>query len=102
MDVKLNDNFFTVFWHYYKESYTDCPGTQIKLAKGDRDHHMFFYFWCIISVNMPEYSNKNDNDNESNFIAMNYIALIIGDVQASSWIRNKLVLMYIGAWHPSQ
>ena len=33
-------------------------------------------------------NNDNDNDNESNFIAMNYIDHIIGDVQASSWIRN--------------
>ena len=28
--------------------------------------------------------NNNDNDNENNFIAMNYIDHIIGDVQASS------------------
>ena len=37
----------------------------------------------------------NDNDNENNFIAMNYIDHIIGDVQASSWIRNELVFVYI-------
>ena len=29
------------------------------------------------------------------FIAMNYIDHIIGDVQASSWIRNELVFVYI-------
>ena len=39
--------------------------------------------------------NGYDNDNESNFIAMNYIDHIIGDVQASSWIRNGLVFVYI-------
>ena len=37
----------------------------------------------------------NDNDNESNLIAMNYIDHIIGDVQASSWIWNELVFVYI-------
>ena len=35
------------------------------------------------------------NDNESNSIAMNYIDHIISDVQASSWIRNELVFVYI-------
>ena len=40
--------------------------------------------------------NDNDNDdNESNFIAMNYIDHIIGDVQASSSKRNELVFVYI-------
>ena len=50
----------------------------------------------IISRDLSlRYDNDNDNDNESNFIAMNYIHHIIGDVQASSWKRNELVFVYI-------
>ena len=33
--------------------------------------------------------------NESKFIVMNYIDHILGDVQASSWIKNELVFVYI-------
>ena len=41
--------------------------------------------FCIISPQIThELMLDNDNDNESNFIAMNYIDHIIGDVQASS------------------
>ena len=38
---------------------------------------------------------ESNESNESNFIAMNYIDHIIGDVQASSWKRNELVFVYI-------
>ena len=48
---------------------------------------------CHPSVGKCKYDNCNDN--ESNFIGVNYTNHIIGDVQASSWIRNKLVFMYI-------
>ena len=45
--------------------------------------------------NVSPIEKDNDNDNESNFIAMNYIDHIIGDVQASSSKRNELVFVYI-------
>ena len=38
---------------------------------------------CSIFLSLIINDNDNDNDNESNFIAMNYIDHIIGDVQAS-------------------
>ena len=54
-------------------------------------------FYCLPRCVLYQrlYGNADDNDNESNFIAMNYIYHIIGDVQASSWKRNELVFVYI-------
>ena len=51
--------------------------------------------WCHSPLTSVTNGDDNDNDNENNFIAMNYIDHIIGDVQASSWIRNELVFVYI-------
>ena len=52
--------------------------------------HLVIYCSYYLYVSVIEISgdcdndNDNDNDNENNFIAMNYIDHIIGDVQASS------------------
>ena len=51
-------------------------------AKGPRN---FGLKWASV-VPMVRH-HINDNDNESNFIVMNYIYRIIGNVQASSWIK---------------
>ena len=54
--------------------------------------------FCRLIKSLPSKYNGNtrfSNDNESNFIAMNYIDHIIGDVQASSSKRNELVFVYI-------
>ena len=67
-----------------RTSKTGCRGRH-----GDLQQQMS----CLNNVFV--YDNDNDNDNVSNFIAMNYIDHIKGDVQASSWKRNELVFVYI-------
>ena len=79
------------------KQFYDIHDVALKVSSRKKCH----YFWWSTRLLVPWLLEspgdviRSNVSNESNFIAMNYIDHIIGDVQASSWIRNELAFVYI-------